>query len=218
MLVASLLVLLVAVCVNLSTGAEAAGWPGWVGYLAYAGILAAHVVYVWLGLFARKELGSCLLETTRTTAMIFTILIGAILLNKFLTLGGLADALGGWVDGLGTGPFVTIAAILLIYLLLGCALDALAMILLTIPIFFPIVLQLGFDPIWFGVIVVMVVELGLITPPVGMNVFIIKGMAPDVPLMRIYSGVLPFVVAEVFLIALLVAFPGLATWLPGTMG
>ncbi len=218
LLVGSLLVLVAAVAVNLSTGAEAAGWPDWVGYLAYTGIFAAHAAYAWLGLSARKELGSCLLETTKTAAMIFTILIGAILLNKFLTLGGLADALGGWVDGLGAGPFVTMAVILLIYLLLGCALDSLAMILLTIPIFFPIVLQLGFDPVWFGVIVVMVVELGLITPPVGMNVFIIKGMAPDVPLSRIYAGVLPFVVAEVFLIALLVVFPGLATWLPGTMG
>ena len=87
-----------------------------------------------------------------------------------------------------------------------------------IDIFFPVVQQLGFDPVWFGVIVVMVVELGLITPPVGMNVFVIKGMAPDIPLSRIYSGVLPFVVAEVFLIVLLVVFPELATWLPSTMG
>ena len=109
------------------------------------------------------------------------------------------------------------ATIILIYLFLGCALDALAMILLTIPIFFPVIQQLEFDPIWFGVIVVMVVELGLITPPVGMNVFVIKGMAPDVALSRIYSGVLPFVVAEVFLIVLLVVFPELATWLPSTM-
>ena len=218
LLVGSLLVLFGAVAVNLSIGAEAADWPDWVGYPAYAGIVVAHVVYVWLGLFARKELGACLLETTKTTAMIFTILIGAILPNKFLTLGGLAAALGEWVEGLGAGPFVTIAVILVIYLLLGCALDALAMILLTIPIFFPVVQQLGFDPVWFGVIVVMVVELGLITPPVGMNVFVIKGMAPDIPLSRIYSGVLPFVVAEVFLIVLLVVFPELATWLPSTMG
>lgn len=218
LLVASLLVLLAAVSVNLLTGTEAADWPAWAGRLAYAGIFAAHAVYVGLGLFAWTKLGSCLIETTRTTAMIFTILIGAILLNKFLTLGGLADAAGDWVAGLGAGPLATMAVILLIYLVLGCALDSLAMILLTVPIFFPIVLQLGFDPIWFGVIVVMVVELGLITPPVGMNVFIIKGMAPDVPLSRIYSGVLPFVAAEVLLIALLVAFPRIATWLPGTMG
>ena len=217
LLVGSLLALSVAVAVNLATGAEASDWPGWVGYPVYAGIVLAHAVYVWLGLSAKAELGSCLLETTKTTAMIFTILIGAILLNKFLTLGGLAAALGTSVEDLGAGPLVTIAVILLIYFVLGCALDALAMILLTIPIFFPIVQQLGFDPIWFGVIVVMVVELGLITPPVGMNVFIIKGMAPDVPLSRIYSGVLPFVVAEVLLIVLLVAVPELATWLPGTM-
>ena len=92
------------------------------------------------------------------------------------------------------------------------------MILLTIPIFFPVVQNLGFDPVWFGVIIVMVVELGLISPPIGMNVFIIKGMAPDVPLGAIYVGVLPFVVAEILLIAILVALPELALWLPGTMG
>lgn len=217
LLAGALLALSCAVAVNLATGVEAAGWPGWVGYCAYAAIAAAHAAYAWLGLLAKEKPGSCLLETTRTTAMIFTILVGAILLNKFLTLGGLASALGMWVEGLSAGPFATMAAILLIYLLLGCALDALAMILLTVPIFFPVVQQLGFDPIWFGVIVVMVVELGLITPPVGMNVFVIKGMAPEVPLSRIYAGVLPFVAAETALIALLVAFPGLATWLPGTM-
>ncbi len=100
---------------------------------------------------------------------------------------------------------------------MGCALDALAMIILTIPIFFPIVLDLGFDPIWFGVIVVMVVELGLITPPVGMNVFVIKGMTKDVTLGQIYLGVLPFCVAQVILIAIIVAFPIIAVWLPSTM-
>ena len=108
--------------------------------------------------------------------------------------------------------------ILLIYLIMGCALDSLAMILLTIPIFFPVVANLGFDPIWFGIIVVMVVELGLITPPVGMNVFIIKGMAPEVPLSKIYKGVLPFVIAQIILISLIVFFPKIALWLPSTMG
>jgi TRAP-type C4-dicarboxylate transport system permease large subunit len=92
------------------------------------------------------------------------------------------------------------------------------MILLTIPIFFPVVANLGFDPIWFGIIVVMVVELGLITPPVGMNVFIIKGMAPEVPLSNIYKGVLPFVIAQLILISLIVFFPKIALWLPSTMG
>jgi TRAP-type C4-dicarboxylate transport system permease large subunit len=150
--------------------------------------------------------------------MIFMILIGAIIVNKFLLISGLAEVLGSWVDGLDMSRMAIMVIILLIYLVLGCALDALAMILLTIPIFFPIVQRLEFDPIWFGVIIVMVVELGLITPPIGMNVFVIKGLAPSVPLGRIYRGVTPFVLAEIVLIILLVIFPALATWLPRTMG
>jgi tripartite ATP-independent transporter DctM subunit len=161
---------------------------------------------------------SCLMDTVRTTAMLFTILIGAILVNNLLILSNVADALSNWIGGLELAPMTVMAVILLIYLVMGCALDALAMIILTIPIFFPIVLDLGFDPIWFGVVVVMVVELGLITPPVGMNVFVIKGMTRDVTLGQIYLGVLPFCLAQILLIALIVAFPAIAIWLPGTMG
>ena len=158
------------------------------------------------------------MDTVKTSAMIFTILIGAIMFNNFLVLSAVPDALGEWIETLPLGPHGILVIILLVYLVLGCALDSLAMILLTIPIFFPVVQNLGFDPVWFGVIVVMVVELGLISPPIGMNVFIIKGMAPEVPLGDIYVGVLPFVAAEIVLIAILVAVPGLALWLPGTMG
>jgi len=160
---------------------------------------------------------NCLMETVRTSAMIFTILIGAILFNNFLILSLVPDAIGGWIQGLALPSTAILLIILLIYLVLGCALDSLAMILLTIPIFYPVVANLGFDPIWFGIVVVMVVELGLITPPIGMNVFIIKGMAPEVPLGAIYKGVLPFVIAQLLLIALIVAWPDLATWLPSTM-
>lgn len=175
-----------------------------------------------LGLLARRMtwpifLG-CLMDTVRTSAMIFTILIGAILFNNFLVLSAVPDAIGAWIETLPLSNHAILGVILVIYLILGCALDSLAMILLTIPIFFPVVAGLGFDPVWFGVIVVMVVELGLITPPIGMNVFIIKGMAQEVALADIYIGVLPFVVAQVLLIALLVALPALALWLPGTMG
>ncbi len=161
---------------------------------------------------------SCLLDTVKTTAMLFTILIGAILLNNFLILSNIAALVADWVGGLALPPMAVIAVILAIYLVLGCALDALAMILLTVPIFFPIVIGLGFDPIWFGIIVVMVVELGLITPPVGMNMFVIKGIVPDVDLRTIYAGVLPFCVAQMVLIAILVAFPKIATFLPDTAG
>lgn len=175
-----------------------------------------------LGLMARRMsprifLG-CLVDTVKTTAMIFTILIGAILFNNFLVLSNVPADIGAWVGTLPLSAHAILGVILLIYLVLGCALDALAMVLLTVPVFFPIVVGLGFDPIWFGVLVVMVVELGLITPPIGMNVFIIKGIAPEIPLGTIYRGVLPFVVAQILLIILLVAFPFIATWLPGTVG
>ena len=160
----------------------------------------------------------CLMQTVRTSAMIFTILIGAILFNNFLVLSAVPDAIGAWIGNLPFTSTVIMLIILLIYLIMGCALDSLTMILLTIPIFFPVVVNLGFDPIWFGIIVVMVVELGLITPPVGMNVFIIKGMAAEVPLSKIYKGVLPFVIAQILLITLIVFFPKIATWLPSTMG
>ena len=104
------------------------------------------------------------------------------------------------------------------YFILGCLLDSLAMVLLTIPIVFPIISALGYDPVWFGIIIVMVVELGLITPPIGMNVFIIKGIARDVPLYTIFRGVTPFIVAQIILILILIAFPEIALWLPSTMG
>ena len=125
----------------------------------------------------RQVFVNCLMETVRTSAMIFTILIGAILLNNFLVLSAVPDAVGDWISSLALSSTAILFHHPINLLVMGCALDSLAMILLTIPIFFPVIQQLGMDPVWFGIIVVMVVELGLITPPVGMNVFIIKGMA-----------------------------------------
>ena len=165
-----------------------------------------------------RLLASSLTEAVKTTAMLFTILIGAITLNNLLVLSNMASAMSDWVTGLALSAAMVMAVILLLYVFMGAVLDALAMVLLTVPIFFPIVLNLGFDPIWFGVIVVMVAELGLITPPIGMNVFIIKGMVSDVPLAKIYAGVLPFCIAQIILIILMFAFPGLITWLPTTAG
>ena len=138
---------------------------------------------------------SCLMETVRTSAMIFTIPIGDILFNNFLVLSAVPDAIGTWIKGLPLSATAIMIIILFIYVIMGCALDSLAMILLTIPIFSPVVMKMGFTPIWFGIIIVMVVELGMITPPIGMNVFIIKGIATKVPLGSIYKGVLPFVFA-----------------------
>lgn len=157
-----------------------------------------------------------LTETITTTAMIFVVLIGAITLNNLMVFSGIAGALSSFVSGLDMSPMMVMAIILLIYLVMGCFLDAMAMVLLTVPIFYPIVVNLGFDPVWFGVIVVMVVELGLITPPIGMNVFVIKGMAQEVPLTSIYKGVLPFVVAQMLLVVMVFFVPAIALWLPET--
>jgi C4-dicarboxylate transporter, DctM subunit len=174
-----------------------------------------------LGLVNRKTprelLSASLIDTVKTTAMIFTVLIGAILFNNFLILASVPTLVSDWISGLPLGKTAILLVIILMYFVLGCLLDTLAMILLTIPIVFPIVKALGYDPVWFGIIVVMVVELGLITPPIGMNVFVIKGMAKDVPLETIFRGVTPFIVAQIILILALIAFPGIALWLPSTM-
>jgi tripartite ATP-independent transporter DctM subunit len=174
-----------------------------------------------LGLANRKTprqlLQTTLIDTVKTTAMIFTVLIGAILFNNFLILASVPTLVSDWISGLPLGKIAILLVIVAMYFFLGCLLDSLAMILLTIPIVFPIVKALGYDPVWFGIIIVMVVELGLITPPIGMNVFVIKGMARDVPLETIFRGVTPFIVAQVILIVALIAFPGIALWLPSTM-
>jgi len=183
---------------------------------AGVGAMGAFGIAAMRGRLSIETAKEALLETVQTSAMLFTILIGALTLNKLAIFSGLAFALSNFVSGLDMTPLAVMGVILIIYLILGCILDALAMILLTVPIFFPIVISLGFDPVWFGVVVVMVVELGLITPPIGMNVFIIKGMAQDVKLSEIYAGVIPFVLAQIILIIAVVLFPEIALWLPET--
>ena len=180
------------------------------------GAVGAVLISAMRGRLTGENVKEALLETVQTTAMIFTILIGAISLNKLAIFSGLASALADFVSGLNMSATTVMMIILLIYLVMGCFLDALAMILLTVPIFYPIVTDLGYDPVWFGVIVVMIVELGLITPPIGMNVFVIKGMVPEVSLGSIYKGVIPFVIGQMILILLVFAFPDIALWLPET--
>lgn len=180
------------------------------------GAVGAFGIAAMRGRLNFETIKGSLLETIRTTGMIFTILIGAIALNNLMVFSGMAYGLSSFVSGLDMHPMMVMVIILIIYLILGCFMDALAMILLTVPIFFPIVVNLGFDPVWFGIIVVMVVELGLITPPIGMNVFVIKGMAQHVPLQTIYKGVIPFVAAQILLVILVFLFPQIALWLPDT--
>src|SRR5437763_10330029 len=185
---------------------------------ASIGAVGALALGILNGSFTRALLARSRLDAVKTTAMIFTILIGAILFNNFLILASMPTLVSGWITALPLGKTAILLVIIGMYFILGCLLDSLAMILLTIPIVFPIISALGYDPVWFGIIIVMVVELGLITPPIGMNVFVIKGIARDVPLETIFRGVTPFIVAQIILIGILVAFPDIGLWLPSTMG
>ncbi len=158
-----------------------------------------------------------LVEALRTSVAVYTILIGAILFGYFLAITRVPQSVTQQLLELGLGPYGTLCLIMLMFIILGCFLDAMAMIILMVPIVYPVIVQLGFDPIWFGVIIVMTVELGLITPPVGMNVFVINAIARDVPLPTIFKGVLPFVATDIVRLVLLIAFPALVLYLPGTM-
>ncbi|HEY1246874.1 MAG TPA: TRAP transporter large permease, partial [Hyphomicrobiaceae bacterium] len=174
-----------------------------------------------LGVVRRRLSGAdilrSLLEATRTTAAVFTVLIGALLFGYFLTITQVPQKVTVFLTGLGIGSYGVLALIMIMYLVLGTLMDALAMIILTVPIVFPVIKELGFDPIWFGVIIVMVAELGLIHPPVGMNIFVIKSVVEDVKISTIFYGVLPFIVTDILRLVLLIAFPILALWLPSHM-
>ncbi len=159
-----------------------------------------------------------LLQATRTAAAVFTVLIGALLFGYFLTITQTPQKITTVLTGLGVGRYGVLAMIMGMYIVLGCLMDAMAMIILTVPIIFPAVTALGFDPIWFGVIIVMTVELGLIHPPVGMNVFVIKSVVKDVSFTTIFKGVLPFVATDILRLVILIAFPIIALWLPQRMG
>ena len=152
-----------------------------------------------------------------TTATVMLILIAAHLLNPFLALSHIPDVVGDALTALDLGVIGTLAVILLIYMVLGCFLEGFAMLVLTLPIFFPVVTALGIDPIWFGVLVVLTLEMGLISPPVGINVFIVKSVAPGVPLGQIFRGVLPFWLAMLVTLVILIAFPQISLFLPTTM-
>lgn len=177
----------------------------------------AFLIGLVRGRLSKGDILRSLLESTRTTAAVFTILIGALLFGYFLTITQTPQKVTEFLTGLGLGSYGILTLILLMYLVLGCLMDALAMIILTVPIIFPVIKQLGFDPIWFGVIIVMTVELGLIHPPVGMNIFVIKSVIDDVKISTIFYGVLPFIITDILRLILLVVFPIIALWLPSHM-
>lgn len=156
-------------------------------------------------------------ESVRTSVTLLTILIGALLFANFVNVARLPQMLGDWVTGLDVAPIMVIFAIVAIYIVLGCFLESISMMLLTVPIFYPIVSLLGYDLIWFGVLVIVVIEISLITPPIGMNIFVIRGVMPEIPLLTIFKGVIPFIMADLVRTALLIIFPIIALWLPSFM-
>lgn len=184
-----------------------------------AGIGAAGAFFFAL---ARRTLSwrvllDVLVESARTTAMLFTLLIAATIFANFVNFTTMPGDLREWITHLGLSPVMIVTAMMLIYVVLGTVMEELTMVLLTIPLFFPIVTGLGFDPVWFGVLIVMVVQIGLISPPVGMNLFVINALLPGVGLARIFRGCWPFVAMLVIVLGLLIAFPQLSLWLPSLM-
>ncbi len=190
---------------------------------AAVGAVATGLYGVMTGGLTWKGFLDSILSTAQSTAMIFFIVLGAQIFNSFLAFTQAPQMLAEWVAGQGFAPLVVLAMMLAAYLIFGCVMDSLSMILLTIPIFYPIieVLDFGLTPeeagIWFGILALIVVEVGLITPPVGMNLFIINSMARDIPMSATYRGVAPFVLSDLIRVVVLVAFPGITLWLVGVM-
>ena len=194
--------------VGLFTPTEAAG----------IGALGTYVIALIGRNLTWRSFVRSLSETVRISCMIMTIVAGATVFGHFLAVTTIPTEVGAWVAGLPVPPVVVMAMIIVTYLFLGCLMDSLAMIMLTIPVFYPVVTTLGYDPIWFGVIIVMVGGMGVITPPVGINVYVVAGIARDVPLHIIFKGSAYLMCAMIILSALLIIFPQIALWLPGLMG
>ncbi|QKV17295.1 TRAP transporter large permease [Oricola thermophila] len=184
-----------------------------------AAVGAGLVIFVGalMGHLSLKGLWSAARESVVTTASVMLIVMSASLINPFLALSHIPQVAGDFLVNLPVPPLAILMLILLTYVVLGCFLDSLAMLVLTLPIFFPVIVNFGYDPIWFGVLVVLTLEMGLISPPVGMNVFIVKSVAKDVPLGRIFAGVIPFFLAMLLTLAIIVAFPQVSLILPNTM-
>jgi C4-dicarboxylate transporter DctM subunit len=189
---------------------------GWFSPTEAAALAAFVAILIGFatGAMGWRSLADALLETVYTTAAIFFIAVGAFIFARFIVLTQFPNELTRWVQEVGLSPFWILAAIIALYVLLGTFLDEVSTILITVPITLPLVNGIGFDGIWFGIFVTVMCTIGLISPPTGMTVFVIQAQHPEIPIMRIYLGTLPFLVADFVLVGLLIAMPGLALWLP----
>lgn len=185
---------------------------------AAVGTCMALIFAVSSGRLTRSVLWQVLSESAANTGMIYMIVIGAHIFTYFVTLSNLPSAMTDWIQSLGVHPLVVMFLLYVMYLILGSIFDTVAAMVITLPFVFPLILALGFNPIWFGVINVMVIEIGLITPPIGINVFILHGIAGDIPLSTIFKGIVPFLVADLSRLVVLTLFPAMALWLPTVLG
>ncbi len=185
-----------------------------------AGALGAFVIFI-MALYKGmrvKALMAALIETAKLTAMIFALIWGVLVFVRFLGFAQLPEAFAAWVTTLDVPPILIMIFILLAYAVLGMFMDAIGMLILTLPVVFPAVIALGYDPIWFGIIVVKMAEICLITPPIGLNCYVVNGVRPDIPLQDVFRGIAPFFAADVITVGVLLAFPGIVTWLPNAVG
>ena len=171
---------------------------------------------------ARKRLTlkitlDALAETGRTTAMLLALLIGSLLFANFINVARVPNEIADWFAGMNASPITVVIICIAVYIVLGCILESISMMLLTVPVFYPVMQSLGLDLVWFGIVVVVVIEISLITPPIGLNVFVLKSMLPEVELTKIFRGVLPFIAADIVRITLIVAIPSISLFLPRLM-
>lgn len=192
------------------------GWftPTEAGGIGAAGALLLALVQKKL---TWKVLFDSLSDTTRITGMVFMVITGAIIFGHFMTITDMPANITKWVSAMGLSPVLTMFLIILMYLIGGCFMDSLALTTLTVPTLLPLIIAMGFNPIWFGIVMVLVGEAGVITPPVGINVYVIKGVVQDVPIETIFKGIFPFLVAIIVCIAILIFFPQIVTFLPDLM-
>jgi tripartite ATP-independent transporter DctM subunit len=184
---------------------------------AAVGAFLALVLAIARRRLTRTAMAGAMLNTVQTTALVFLILIGANMFTPFMGVSQIPGELATLLKELALPRLGVLAIIIFVYVILGMFLEGFAMMVLTLPIVFPVIIALGYDPIWFGVIMVVVLEMGLISPPVGVNVFVVKGIARDVPMGQIFVGIIPFWIAMVICTAILIAFPQIALYLPNTM-
>ena len=184
---------------------------------AGVGASGAFIFALLRGSLTPRVLMDILVDSTRTTAMLFTILIGAMVFTSFVNFTSMPGELRDFLLQFSPNPIMVVVVMMAIYVALGLVMEELSMVLLTIPVFFPVITGLGFDPVWFGVLIVTIVEIGMISPPVGMNLFVMNSLLPQVKLKTIFKGVWPFVMADIVRLGILIAFPAIALWLPGLM-